>query len=323
MLFRGSMLLIPLITFMLAQYSIIHLNKKHYGVAVANELKSEEFTSALGGLMRIKPARIQKHITVSKDAQAKAFDVSPTFAELKPYLEGESKMLAAFYIWRLRSAVRRAGYYDRPADATREFDFYRRIGEELEAACNDGRLDCYDRKASLRPVWVSEFNNQVFPVFLELTTRALTFALFQPSSANIGSKVDLDTLIYYDFLTGENTLRKSVYFENKVPDYHRKMVAKKEKLMTATGKIYKILTPVMFVLALSFHLYLLAVMVMRREYSGKPLFGLILIGSIFTVLAMLTFVKITIWPVIRPMHTLSPIILLYICYMLLPVRKEG
>ncbi len=321
-IFRGTMLLIPAITFVLIQFSIVQMNKKHYGVDVANELKSAEFTSALGGLMRIRPDQVQKQVTVSKDAQARAFEVSPTFAELKPYLEGESKMLAAFYIWSLRSAVRRAGYYDRPADATREFDFYRRMGQELELACNDGRLDCYDRAASLRPVWLPQFNNQIWPVFRQLTTQVLTFSLFQPSSAKTGSKEDLDTLIYYDFLTGENTLRKSVYFEGKVPNYYRELVTKKERLMATVGEFYKYAVPVMFLAAIAVHLYLFGTMIVRRKFADKPVFGLILLGSIFTVLVMLTFVKITIWPVTRPMHTLSPIILLYIGYMLLPFREE-
>jgi len=323
MIFRGTLLLVPVITFVLTQYIIVQKNQNNYGVAVANELKSAEFTSALGGLMRIKPDQVQQHVTVSKDAQARAFEVSPTFAELKPFLEGESKMLAAFYIWSLRSAVRRAGYYDKPTDATREFDFYKRMGNELELACSDGRLDCYDRTASLRPVWLSQFNNQIWPVFRQLTTQALTFSLFQPSSAKTGSKEDLDTLIYYDYLTGENTLRKSIYFEDKVPNYYREFVAKKERLMASAGKLYKYITPVLFLVAIAIHLYLFVTMIIRREFTSKPVFGLILLGSIFTVLVMLTFVKITIWPVSRPMHTLSPIILLYIGYMLLPFKKEG
>jgi hypothetical protein len=321
-LFRVIMLLIPVITFVLIHFSIVQMNKKSYGVSVTNELKSAEFTSALGGLMRIKPEQVKTHVTVSRDAQARAFEVSPTFAELKPYLEGESKMLAAFYIWRLRSAVRRAGYYDRPADATREFDFYKRMGQELELACDDGRLDCYERAASLRPVWLRQFNNQVWPVFRELTTQALTFSLFQPSSAKSGSKEDLDTLIYYDFLTGENTLRKSVYFEGKAPNYYRELVATKERLMAMVGMFYRYTVPLMFLAAIAVHLFLIGTMIVRREFAGKPIFGLILLGSIFTVLAMLTFVKITIWPVTRPMHTLSPIILLYIGYMLLPFKEE-
>jgi hypothetical protein len=320
-IFRGTMLLVPVIAFVLVQFGIVQMNKKFYGVAVTNELKSAEFTSALGGLMRIRPARVQTHVTVSKDAQASAFEVSPTFAELKPYLEGDSKMLAAFYIWSLRSAVRRAGYYNRPDDATREFDFYRRMGQELELACDDGRLDCYDRAPSLRPVWLQQFNNQIWPVFRELTTQALTFSLFQPSSVKSGSKEDLDTLIYYDFLTGENTLRKSVYFEGKAPKYYRELVAKKERLMATAGTFYRYTVPVMFLAAMAVHLYLIGTMIVRREFAGKPIFGLILLGSIFTVLAMLTFVKITIWPVTRPMHTLSPIILLYIGYMLLPFTE--
>ena len=210
--FRVISLVLPLIVFVGVQQLIVHLNFKHYGVAVSNELKSEEFVSALGGLMRIKHQNLERHVIVSKDAQSKAFRASPTFAELEPYLSGESKMLASFYIWSLRSAVRRAGYYNNPSDATREFEFYKKVGQEIKAACESKVLDCHDRSASIRPLWHSQYNSQALPVFWELATTALTGSLFKASSQGLGSKEDLDTLFNYDVLTGENTLRKSIYF---------------------------------------------------------------------------------------------------------------
>ena len=161
--------------------------------------------------MNIRPDSPERHVTVSVDAQARAFDASPTFAELKPFLDGESKMLAAFYIWRLRSAVRRAGYYDRPDDATREFEFYRKMGEELRVACENGSLDCFDRKATIRPAWHPEFNKYVLEELAGLTGQALTFSLFQPNASEYASKEDMDTLFAYNLLTGEDALRKSQY----------------------------------------------------------------------------------------------------------------
>ncbi len=321
-LVRSFMMVPLLIVFMFTHYAIVQINKSHYGVSVINELKSPEFVSALGGLMRIKPNLVETHVIVSRDAQARAFKASPTFAQLEPYLGGKAKMLASFYIWSLRSATRRAGYYDRPNDATREFEFYRKIGAELKAACESGELECFDRKASIRPVWHSQFNSQVLPVFWDLTTRALTFALYKPLSTGVGSKEDLETLFNYNILTGDDSLRKSVYFDSKLPGYYRKLVAKKEYMMVVAGKIYQYLTPVVFVLALGVHLYLLGGIALRREFSSKPIIGLLILGSIFTVLAMMTYIKISIWDVQRPMHTLSPILLLYVLYILLPFEDD-
>ena len=323
MVARLGMLVIPLLVFSAAHFTIRHLNHSHYGVAVINELKSDEFTSALGGLMNIRPDKPERHVTVSVDAQARAFEASPTFAELKPFLDGESKMLAAFYIWRLRSAVRRAGYYDRPDDATREFEFYQKMGEELRIACENGSLDCFDRKATIRPAWHPEFNEHVLGELAGLTGQALTFSLFQSNANEFASKEDMDTLFAYNLLTGEDALRKSQYFEPKWPGYYRNMVERKQALMAVVGKVYNYVAPVLFVAALLFHLWLLVQMAMRRELAAKPVYGLIILGSIFTILAMLTFVKITIWPVSRPMHTLSPLMLLYIGYILLPVREDA
>jgi hypothetical protein len=313
--FRLVMLVIPLLVYVAAQFTIIQLNEKHYRVGVINELKSDEFTSALGGLMNIRPEKPERHVTVSIDAEQKAFEASPTFARLRPFLEGKSKMLAAFYIWRLRSAVRRAGYYDRPDDATREFEFYRQMGEELRIACETGKL--------IRPAWHSEFNGDILPVFSELTAQAFTFSLFQPDSSGFASKEDMDTLFAYNLLTGEDALRKSQYFAPKLPEYYRDMVARKQGLMGLFGKLYKYGVPLLFAVALVLHLFWLVRMAMRRELKARPVFGLVLLGSIISILVMLTFVKITIWPVTRPMHNLSPLVLLYISYMLLPFEKDG
>ena len=320
---RVAVLLIPTMILGLTHFTIINKNESYYGVAVTNELKSDEFAAALGGLMRIRHEQHEQYVIVSKDAQIKAFAVSPSFAELEPYLSGKSKMLASFYIWRLRSAVRRAGYYDNPASATREFEFYRRVGEEIRIACESARLDCHDRKASIRPVWHSQYNSQAIPVFWGLLKTALTGKLFNWSSAGKGSKEDIDTLFSYDVLTGENTLRKSIYFEDKLPGYYKKMVAKKEFLMAVAGKIYQYLLPVVFVIAIALHVGSLGTMAVKRRLEAKPVFGLVLLGSIFTVLCLLTYVKITIWPVTRPMHTLSPIILLYVVYVLTPNARDA
>ncbi len=78
-----------------------------------------------------------------------------------------------------------------------------------------------------------------------------------------------------------------------------------------------------FVIAIAVHVGCLGTMTVKRRLEAKPVFGLVLLGSIFTVLCLLTYVKITIWPVVRPMHTLSPIILLYVVYVLTPNARDG
>ena len=312
-----------MIVFFIVQWFITSKNEEHYNVAVTNELKSEEFRSALGGLMRIKHEKNEQRVIVSRDAQEKAFSVSPTFAQLKPYLSGESKMIASFYIWRLRSAVRRAGYYNNPDDATREFEFYRKMGEEIRLACDARELDCYDRKASIRPVWHDEYNRQILPVLVELAKTALTFSLFKPSSlTHEGSREDIDTLFNYNLLTGENSLRMSMYFKDKLPAYYIRIVAFKEKIMAVLGVIYKYLVPVLFLIAIGIHFFGILSMVINREPATKSVIGLMILGSVLAVLILLTFIKITIWPVIRPMHTLSPILLLYIMFMLIPQKQN-
>lgn len=322
LMLRLTALIIPLASLGLVNMAVVSKNESHYGVSVVNELKSSEFSRALGGLMRIRHDELEEHVIVSKDAQARAFRASPAFAELEPYLSGESKLPASFYIWRLRSAVRMAGYYDDPGDATRTFDFYRRMGNEINDACENGGLDCHDRSPSIRPVWHAEYNSRIWPTFSKLTWTALSNELFRSDTVGIGSKEDIDTLFYNDLLTGESTLRKSIYFEKKLPNYYRHIVLVKQAFMGVVGTIYQNLVPVLFAVALLVHIFQVGGMIRRRQFKEKPVFGLVILGSIFTILCLLTYVKITIWPVPRPLHTLSPIILLYVVYILLPVEEK-
>src|SRR5205814_3697558 len=54
-----------------------------------SELTSASFMATYKALLRIKPSRIQRFIPISTEALQMAYKVSPTFAQLKPQLEGE------------------------------------------------------------------------------------------------------------------------------------------------------------------------------------------------------------------------------------------
>ena len=296
--------------------TILNLNDRFYSAPLINELKSSQFNSALGELMRIRHEKFERHVVVSRDAQNKAFEASPSFAELRPHLDKESSMPASFYIWSLRSAVRKAGYYDDPQDARRTLNLYARIGSELNAACASGELDCHDRKASIRPVFHPSQRNEIVPTFLSLTAIALTQSDFNPFSSSNESIEGIDTLLQFQILTGEDTMARHEAFQALLPDYHLGMLRFKETAMALVGKLYSFVVPVLFIAALVFHL-LCAIQAirMRRGIEGI-LLGCVLLGSAFALLAILTYVKITLWPVDRPLNAVIPVLLCYIVFSL-------
>jgi hypothetical protein len=117
-----------------------------------SELTASSFRAAYKALLRIKPDRDQRFVSLSTDALKKAYSVSPTFAQLRPQLEGElgrNWQVPAFttlgvheigtpwILWALRSAADAQKVHATAASARR---FYRNVAKEINRACDEGRI---------------------------------------------------------------------------------------------------------------------------------------------------------------------------------------
>ena len=94
------------------------------------------------------------------------------------------------------------------------------------------------------------------------------------------------------------------------------MIIEKFRIFTDIAKGYKAVIPFLFSLALLSHIFFLGQSLMRREINFGSMFGLIILGGIISLVCMLTYVKITLWPVGRPLFSAYPLVLLYISVML-------
>jgi len=316
---RLSFFVAPLVLLFLVNSTITTINQQYYGVRMVNELKSKEFVSALGGLMNIKSNKFRRHTVVSPDAEAKAIKASPSLAELEPFL-GKTVWPASFYIWKLRGAAARSGYYDTKNDAKPALDLYKRIGEEIAVACKSGELDCLDRKPTLRPPWNEEFNDLVIPTFFELASRAINFNTFNASSTGYATDIKRNLYLLYGYVTGEHPER--TYSIIQLPGFEKDMREMKEYVMGRIGKVFRYLVPLLFVVAVLMHVKMFVSDFFAKKLNYKSVFGVILFGGVLSVLAMLTFVKITLWTVVRPLHVIYPIVLLYIAWILMPIRDN-
>lgn len=117
-----------------------------------SELTSPNFKAAYKALLRIKPRRDQRFVSVSTEALEMAYQVSPTFARLKAQLEGEigrnwqvpavaalgiHEIGAPWFLWALRNAANSQGIHKDPVSANR---FYRNAAKEINRACDEGRI---------------------------------------------------------------------------------------------------------------------------------------------------------------------------------------
>jgi hypothetical protein len=145
------------------------LNLRHYGWFGTVEFRAPEFLSAYGSLQRIRPASEIRYVPVTREARELAYRVSPAFAELRPFLEGDiglgwtrvsspwtgtpvsqREIAGGWFMWALRDAVVAAGH-GRSARAA--LDFYARIGAEVNAACDDGAIPASPRHDTMAPRW--------------------------------------------------------------------------------------------------------------------------------------------------------------------------
>lgn len=116
-----------------------------------SDMSSPAFEKAFKALLRIKPSYELRYIAVNVGALRLAYDVSPTFAQLKPHfesLDGRNWTNPAFetlgvrefgpwFMWALRNMTAKANYYQDPISTNA---FYRKFAREINQACNEGRI---------------------------------------------------------------------------------------------------------------------------------------------------------------------------------------
>jgi hypothetical protein len=206
-----------------------------------SELTSSSFQAAYKALLRIKPSRQQRFVSVSTEALETAYQVSPTFARLKPQFEGDlghnwqvpaftslgiHEIGAPWFHWALRSVAANSGdIHSSAANANR---FYGDVAGEINRACDEGRVS----------------NRFVLSTFLD--PGALASIRYLPQSfpriaglflGQYATSADHDDAILtasqralYDEMTGRRAhptrpQRRSEALENFIGRYHRSFVA--------------------------------------------------------------------------------------------------
>lgn len=141
-------ILLPLAAIFGLAHAIKFINFKHIGIYATNDLEGMPgFNKLYGALIAIRPARPDLRLSVPRDVRDWAYARSPTFAQLRPFLESDPVVLAyaagteqatgvkgeygAWTVWALRAAAWRL----HPWPTARELNaFYSEAGEEILTA---------------------------------------------------------------------------------------------------------------------------------------------------------------------------------------------
>ena len=140
------------------------LNFYYYGLFSKTEFDSQVFRTAYGSLVRVRAGETIPYVPVSRKMRKNIYDVSPTFAELRPYFEGPAgedwtrsgdkthenrgEIEGGWFMWAFREAITQAGYY---SSGKFPADFYQRMTREINLACDAHLLKCSPVRSSLMP----------------------------------------------------------------------------------------------------------------------------------------------------------------------------
>lgn len=86
---------------------------------------------------------------------------------------------------------------------------------------------------------------------------------------------------------------------------------KGEKTLEDSGTIYKKVVTIIFIAAMLAHVILAARLCIKGDCYFEVISGLIIFGGILSLITTLTYVKITLWGIGRPLFSAYPLVLLY------------
>ena len=317
---RISILLLIPVIFLTVKGRLTYLNNIRYGVPVVIELKSPEFQAALGGLMKIDDGRSKRYVPVSKTILNAAFVVSPTLRKLQPYFEDAAsgpQRPKPFFIWIFRDIVKKSGNTETLPQA---LHFYGNVGKELEAACKTGELKCLDRSPSIKPVWENGYNKLVPEFFWKILNQAVTFNFFTSDVYEYtkwNTTATAEMVKDYQFVTREKLVPGRLHEIRSYPDYYAHMIIEKNRVLIDIAGGFKIVVPYLFAISLLSNFIFLSRSLVSKTGLFEAISGLIILSGILSLVSVLTYVKITLWPINRPLFSAYPLVLLYISTMLL------
>lgn len=181
---KVGLLLVPFVLWGACLAAWSGMNYRYYGRFIVSDFTSSEFNDAMGAFSRACPEDQQRYNLIPYSTRLKLYEVSPTFATLKPYLENdeiyngygsvETKELNSGGVhWAIRKAAGNAGYYQ---DAKTAQQFYTKVAQEVNQACDEGRLPAGKERSGIFAPFKPEY---LMPTIGKFFDEIKVFVLFE------------------------------------------------------------------------------------------------------------------------------------------------
>ncbi len=209
---KKLMLLIPIIIFLCGNTLISSLNYAYYGVFARSDLTKGAFSEMITAIKSVEPEEDIPFVPVPRSTVEKLYDVSPSFCELKKYIDQnygagwdatdgtvDGQIKYGWFFWSLRSCMQQAGYFDSYQEMQ---EFCTRITDEIQSAIDSGKIE--KRKEPIMPSalmspWRDEYFKELPNAFAETYTTVV--GLKNCSVATPESSGSMSRIEEFEFLT--------------------------------------------------------------------------------------------------------------------------
>jgi hypothetical protein len=330
---RLFLCMLPFIIFGIFNATIRTLNFLNYGIFVSCEYKAPEFKAAYGALSRVEPKEWRQYVGVQYETRERIYEASPAFAELRPFLEGPlrgwtvhskeyfsqldhalvSEYGLIWWIFAFRDAVQLAGYYD---SGPKAMAFYARLADEVNRACDQGKLKCSAYRAAFHEPFRKEYIEPWFNKIKEGVTFVSCFWGFTPKPRPSNGTEDILNL-FRDISREDLTPRKGespTSLKNQMKINEIKML-----VLDKIGKSYQIAGPWLMGMAVGCYLISMVVLIKRKTLDFLFLFNSIVFGEMLVFVALIAFAGASWWYYITSPLYLSPCFGLFLLFAMLSI----
>ncbi len=286
--------ILPFVILAVSLFTIATINKTHYCIFSTVEFKWTPLLDAYGALTRVKHANWNPKIPVPKETREKIYEASPSFAELKGYLDGTSAKIwvddschnlsicddiaGGWFVWAFRYAAADKGHY-KSGETTKTY--YKRLASEINAACNEKRLDCGPARSTLTSPWHAEY---AWPLLTTIVSAAVSLSEFRGFNAE---GLDVARIIF------RQSSRLPEKDDLKIP------------LLNGIGSGYQLFIPILVLLALIAHIINTAYVFRKHVLTDHYVINSTIIIAIAGRLFILSWIDISSFPAANILY-LSP-----------------
>jgi len=176
-------------------------NKRHYGWFGTTEFRAAAFQDAYGAMLRVRVGPELPYVPVTREAREAMAAVSPAFATVQAELArgialgwaGASESITklppeqeqvggGWLVWAFREAAVKATQHP---SARQTLALCRQVADEINRACDDGRLPAGPRRSGFLPPWRQAQTApflQAAGEFADFVVRFSRFSAFPPPS---------------------------------------------------------------------------------------------------------------------------------------------